>query len=81
MEMQFLVLINTIDRVKEFSEIVSKYEDAKIKLGNNGFNFVDGKSIMGIFSLDLTQPLILDISIEDKNTGIELYDKLKKYII
>lgn len=81
MQMQFLTLINTIERVKEFSDIVSKYENAKIKLGNNGMNFVDAKSIMGIFSLDLTQPLILDISTEDKNIGIELYDKIKKYII
>ncbi len=51
------VLLNSIDKVKEFVDIASSFEynfDLK-----SGRYIIDGKSIMGIFSLDLSQPLEL----------------------
>ena len=52
------IRLNTVDKVKEFVNVVSKYED-NFDLVSEGHYIVDAKSIMGIFSLDLTKPITL----------------------
>ena len=51
----FNLLLSSINDVKDFVNIVSKY-DFDVDL-TSGRYVVDAKSIMGIFSLDLTQPI------------------------
>ncbi len=70
------ISINTIDKVKSFVNIVSKY-DADFDL-KSGRYVVDAKSIMGIFSLDLSQPIELTIHAED---GDAVVTALSDYII
>ncbi|ABP67431.1 HPr family phosphocarrier protein [Caldicellulosiruptor changbaiensis] len=53
------VRLNTIDSVKNFVNIVSKYP-FDIDL-TSGRYVVDAKSIMGIFSLDLSKPIKVEI--------------------
>ena len=55
----FNVLLGSINDVKNFVNIVSKY-DYEIDL-SSGRYVVDAKSIMGIFSLDLTKEIVLEI--------------------
>ena len=50
-----LLLLNDIDHVKKFVE-VSMMQNFDIEL-SSGKYMVDAKSIMGIFSLDLTKPV------------------------
>ena len=50
-----LLLLNDIDHVKKFVE-VSMMQNFDIEL-SSGKDMVDAKSIMGIFSLDLTKPV------------------------
>lgn len=51
------VLLNSIEKVKKFVNITSNFEtDVFLKAGRY---IIDAKSIMGIFSLDLTKPLSL----------------------
>lgn len=52
------ILLNTINDVKNFVNIVSKY-DFEVDL-TSGRYVIDAKSIMGIFSLDLSKPIKLD---------------------
>ena len=49
------IKLSTIADVRDFVNIVSK-SDTEIDL-TSGRYVVDGKSIMGIFSVDLTKPL------------------------
>ncbi len=68
--------INTINGVKDFVSIVSKCDyDVDIISGRYA---IDAKSIMGIFSLDLSKELTLNIHSED---CAELLDELKEYIV
>ncbi len=68
--------INTINGVKDFVSIVSKCDyDVDIISGRYA---IDAKSIMGIFSLDLSKELTLNIHSED---CAELLDELKDYIV
>lgn len=69
------ILIDSIEKVKKFSSIISK-ESVDCELVE-GVRILDAKSIMGIFSLDLTKPIQLNIHSENK----EILKKLKDFIV
>ncbi len=55
----FTVLLSSINDVKNFVNVVTKY-DFEIDL-TSGRYVVDAKSIMGIFSLDLSKPIKVEV--------------------
>ena len=55
----FNICLNSIEKVKQFVNLITKY-DSDFDL-TSGRYVIDAKSIMGIFSLDLSKPLKLDI--------------------
>jgi phosphocarrier protein HPr len=63
------ILLNTINDVKNFVNIVSKY-DFEVDL-TSGRYVIDAKSIMGIFSLDLSKPIKLEASCEKDSKFVE----------
>ena len=66
-ETVFIVNLDTIDKVKEFVSIVSKFnEEVTIKSENYE---VDAKSTLALFSLDITKPLI--VCLYSDNSRIE----------
>lgn len=67
-----MISLNSIEKVKQFVNIITRY-DGDFDL-SSGRYVIDAKSIMGIFSLDLSKPLKLDIH----NDGI--LDELKPLI-
>lgn len=63
---EFRVQLNSIERVKQFVKICDGFEeDIDLKSGRY---IIDAKSIMGIFSLDLTKPLDIRIHSQNINT-------------
>ena len=70
------IRINTIEDVKNFVTTVTKcnYEVDIV----SGRYAIDAKSIMGIFSLDLSKPLELRVHSDDCD---ELMAELDKYIV
>ena len=54
-----MISLNSIEKVKYFVNIITQY-DGDFDL-SSGRYVIDAKSIMGIFSLDLSKPLKLDI--------------------
>ena len=70
------ICINTINDVKNFVNIVTKCDyDVDIISGRYA---IDAKSIMGIFSLDLSKELTLNI--HSDNCGAFL-DEINSYIV
>lgn len=70
------IRINTIEDVKNFVTTVTKCNyDVDIVSGRYA---IDAKSIMGIFSLDLSKPLELRVHSDDCD---ELFAELDKYIV
>lgn len=70
------VLLNSVDKVREFSMIASGV-DCNFDL-KSGRYIIDGKSIMGIFSLDLSQPLEL-VGTNEKDRA-EIVDAFQSFI-
>lgn len=71
------ISLNSIDKVKSFVNVITKY-DFDFDL-ISGRYVIDAKSIMGIFSLDLSKPIQLNIHAESDTT--EVMDALAPYII
>lgn len=75
----FNISINTIDKVKRFVNLTNRCEaDVDIISGRL---LVDAKSIMGIFSMDLTRPMTLRVH-ESNIEKLEEYKKMfEEFII
>lgn len=57
------ISLNSIDKVKAFVNEVTKF-DSEFDLVSGRY-VIDAKSIMGIFSLDLSKPIDLNIHAEE----------------
>ena len=66
------ILLGTINDVKNFVNIVSQYDfDVDLISGRYA---IDAKSIMGIFSLDLSGPLVLN-AVTDDARAFEVFQR------
>lgn len=70
--------INTIEKAKEFVSICSKYHNGDILVKQNKYA-VDGKSILGIFSLNLVEPVKVIMDSKNDNSKIGFYDEIQKW--
>ncbi|WP_066717536.1 HPr family phosphocarrier protein [Clostridium sp. Marseille-P299] len=71
------ISLNSIDKVKSFVNDVTRF-DADFDLVSGRY-VIDAKSIMGIFSLDLSKSIDLNIHSEDDIDSI--LNTLKPYIV
>ncbi len=71
----FDILLSSINDIKAFVNIVNKY-DFDVDL-TSGRYVVDAKSIMGIFSLDLSKAIKVDVHSDNADAFIE---EIKAYI-
>jgi len=69
------ILIDTVEKVKNFSSIIAK-ENVDCEL-IEGLYILDAKSIMGIFSMDITKPIQLNIHSENR----DILNRLKDFIV
>lgn len=70
--------LKTIQDVKDFVEISSKYHDNDI-VAKQGKYRVDGKSVLGIFSLNLLEPVEVIIDSHCDNSKNFFYNKIRKW--
>ena len=71
------IMLNSIDKVKAFVNTLTKF-DCDFDL-ISGRYVIDAKSIMGIFSLDLSKPIELNIHATGKLD--EILEALKPYVV
>ena len=73
------ISLNSIDKVKSFVNELVKFTDVDFDLVSGRY-VIDAKSIMGIFSLDLSKPIDLNIH-ADAGRMDESVNALTPYII
>lgn len=72
------ISLNSINKVKSFVNEITKFDNDFDLV--SGRYVIDAKSIMGIFSLDLSKPI--DLNIHATEADIEnILDILKPYIV
>lgn len=74
-----MININSIQNVKDFNMTVIKF-DVSFDLVSDRY-VIDAKSIMGIFSLDLSKDIKLIIHTEDKELLERIESELKKFYV
>ena len=71
------ISLNSIDKVKSFVNDLTKF-DTDFDLVSGRY-VIDAKSIMGIFSLDLSKPI--DLNIHSESSVDEIVNIFKPYIV
>ena len=71
------ISLNSIDKVKSFVNDLTKF-DTDFDLVSGRY-VIDAKSIMGIFSLDLSKPI--DLNIHSESSVDEIVNILKPYLV
>lgn len=72
----FNIMLKSINDVKDFVNLVNKY-DFDVDL-TSGRYIVDAKSIMGIFSLDLSKPIKVETHAENADVFLA---EVKSFIV
>ena len=72
----FNLMLNSINDVKDFVNIVAKY-DFDVDL-TSGRYVVDAKSIMGIFSLNLSKPIKVEVHSDNCQAFM---DEVERFIV
>ena len=71
------ISLNSIDKVKAFVNEITKFENDFDLV--SGRYVIDAKSIMGIFSLDLSKPI--DLNIHSETNVDKILEVLSPYIV
>ena len=69
------VLLNTVDKIADFIKVASRIEE-DIDLSNGRYT-IDAKSIVALFTLDLSKVAILIIHSDDES----LLDNFKEWMV
>ena len=73
------ISLNSIDKVKSFVNDLVRFTDVDFDLVSGRY-VIDAKSIMGIFSLDLSKPIDLNIHADESRLD-EIVNTLNPYIL
>lgn len=73
-----LIKLNTIEDINSFVSVCTQYYDGEIDV-MQGRQIIDGRSILGIFSLNLLEPLKVIIDTENDNLKIGFYNDIQKW--
>lgn len=71
------IRLDTIRKVHDFVDIATKF-DEEITIKSHRYE-VDAKSVIGIFSLNLIEPILCCLYSDDKKIQLEFLNKIKKY--
>ncbi|MBO4998615.1 MAG: HPr family phosphocarrier protein [Lachnospira sp.] len=71
--------LNSIEKVKSFVNEITKF-DAEFDLVSGRY-VIDAKSIMGIFSLDISKPIDLNIHADSDAELKEIMNAIKAYLV
>ena len=71
------ISLNSIDKVKSFVNEITKFDNDFDLV--SGRYVIDAKSIMGIFSLDLSKPINLNIHADENMAAV--LEAIKPYLI
>ena len=78
MNKEMYIKINSIDRVKAFVRDTESFScDIDLIYGRYT---IDAKSIIGIFSIDLTKEIQVKIHSDDREEILRFYEVMSKYI-
>ncbi len=77
--MEFMIDLNKVEDVKEFVKCAEIYDTSIIVSSQDRKFAVDGSSLMGLFSLDLSKPVV--VKIHNKEAGEVFKSKVERLVL
>lgn len=72
------IKLNTINDISSFTTVCNNYYEGNIDI-KQGRQIIDGRSVLGIYSLNLTKPLDVTIETKNKDTEENFYNFIKRW--
>lgn len=79
MQKEYIINLNTIDKVKDFANITATLACDDIRLLSDRY-IIDGKSILGIFSLNLSKDIKMQLNGNEEEID-EAVEKLGRFMV
>ena len=77
---KYKIKLNTVDKVFEFSKKITSFdEDIDIETLDFPSNTLDAKSLIGLFSLDLSRELVIGIHTSNDNSAEKFKALVEQY--
>ena len=76
--MEAKIILNTIEKTTEFVNEIQQY-DADFDL-LSGHSTIDGKSLVGVLSMDLSIPITLRVNVKNEEQEDDICYTLIKYL-
>ena len=73
------ILLNSVNKVTNFVNIIDQ-QDFAVDLCNRRY-VVDARSVMGIFGLDLSNPVVLTAYVDNESQFEEFKKAIKDYLV
>ena len=73
-----IIRLNMVNDINVFSKTCSQYYEGDISV-KQGWQVVNAKSLLGLYSLDLSQPVDVSIKTDDKKVAEDFYNYIKKW--
>ena len=78
----FKVLLNSPDLITRFVSIIMYFPfDVDLHPENNNRTTVDAKSVVGVFSLDVSKPLVMIVHTTEVSDLLQIKDRLSDFLV
>lgn len=80
MKTEIKIILNGINKVKEFSSRITKYPNVDIFLKQDKYNY-DAHSLLAMFAMNLMKPITLIIYEEDMEIVKSICKDIEEYVV
>ncbi len=78
MDTKLVLNLNTLDKVRDFTNEANKF-NSDIDIIRDRY-VIDAKSVLGIYTIDLTKPVTVKINSDDKAEIARFNEKMEKFL-
>lgn len=78
MDTKLVLNLNTLDKVRDFTNEANKF-NSDIDIIRDRY-VIDAKSVLGIYTIDLTKPVTVKINSDDKAEIARFNEKMEQFL-
>lgn len=79
MDTELILNLNTLEKVKKFTNVVNRF-NSDIDVIRDRY-IIDAKSVIGIYTIDLTRPVTVRIVSDDKAEIARFNEQMEEFIL
>ena len=76
---EYIIKLNNAQDIRELSSVLNSFSNIDFDIVSGRY-FIDGKSIMGLFTLDISKPFVLTANSYSEIERLELEKALEKFL-